>query len=124
MKVEKQVGYLFSLILLGISIYYYLINKNFNFFYLYSILSVVLFFITIKFSNLLIPFSKLWIGLGVLMGKLISPIIMFIIFFFIVTPIGFILKIFGKDILDLKISNKTTFWVDRKNEIGKMKNQF
>ena len=65
-------------------------------------------------SKILTPINKLWVKFGELLGKIISPIVMGVIFFVIVTPIGFLLKIFKKDILNLKIdNNQKSYWTKR-----------
>ena len=58
------------------------------------------------------------------LGKIISPIIMGIIFFFVVTPIGFIMRLLSKDILNLKYNNENSYWIKKTGPKSKMKNQF
>ena len=76
-------------------------------------------------SKLLTPLNKLWIKFGNLLGSIISPIIMAIIFFLVVTPTGILLRIFGKDLLNIKQkSNKNSYWIKKDKRISKMKQQF
>ena len=75
-------------------------------------------------SRILTPFNKIWIKFGVLLGNLISPIILGIIFFLIITPTSLIMKILGKNLLNLKKNNKSSYWVERPKIKSKMKNQF
>ncbi len=75
-------------------------------------------------SRILTPFNKIWFKFGVLLGNLISPIILGIIFFLIITPTSLIMKILGKNLLNLKKNNKSSYWVDRPKIKSKMKNQF
>ncbi len=75
-------------------------------------------------KNLLKPLNKIWYRIGILLGKLISPIVMFIIFFLIVTPIGFLMRIFGKDILGLKFNKNKTYWIIKEHDSNRMKDQF
>ena len=75
-------------------------------------------------SKLLTPLNKLWLKFGLYLGMLISPIILGIIFFVIVTPIGFIMKILGNDLLNLKFNNNKTYWIVKSSIKTKMKNQF
>ena len=75
-------------------------------------------------SRILTPFNKIWFKFGVLLGNLISPIILGIIFFLIITPTSLIMKILGKNLLNLKKNNKSSYWVERPKIKGKMKNQF
>ncbi len=74
--------------------------------------------------KLLSPFTKLWIKLGELIGKFISPIIIGIIFFFILTPIGLLMKMLKKDLLNLKFSKNETYWVKRKTKLNSMDKQY
>lgn len=76
-------------------------------------------------SKILIPLNKYWIKLGEILGKIIAPLVMLVIYFAIVTPIALLLKIFRKDILNLKLDEKTdTYWIQKKQDLGPMKNQF
>ena len=75
-------------------------------------------------SKILTPLNKLWFKFGILLGIFISPIIMGIIYFFVVTPTSLILKISGKDILNLKKNKDKTYWIDKKKYETNMKNQF
>ena len=75
-------------------------------------------------SRALTPLNKLWFKFGILLGNFVSPIIMGIIFFVIVTPTALIMKFLGKDLLNLKKSNKSTYWIERSKIKSKMKNQF
>ena len=87
----------------------------------FSILFLILGIIN---SKLLTPFKYLWIKLGEILGLIISPIIMSVIYFFIITPIGLFMRIIGKDILGLKFNNNKSYWVKRLSKINSMKRQF
>ena len=75
-------------------------------------------------SNILTPLKILWIKLGFFLGKIISPIILGFIFYFIVTPIALLLKIFRKDVLRLKKNKTSTYWIEKSKIKSEMKNQF
>ena len=75
-------------------------------------------------SNILSPLNKVWFKFGLLLGKIISPIVMGIIFFIVITPTSLLLKLFNKDILNLKRGKKKTYWIEKKGYKSKMKNQF
>ena len=75
-------------------------------------------------SNLLTPLNKLWFKFGLFLGKFVSPIVMGLIFFIVVTPTGLILKIFRKDVLRLKKNNEKSYWIEKNEPKSKMKNQF
>ena len=76
-------------------------------------------------SKILSPFNKAWIKLGEILGLIIAPIIMALVYFIILTPISLILRMFGKDLLGLKFLKKQdTYWIERKKKLGPMKKQF
>ena len=75
-------------------------------------------------SKLLTPLNILWFKFGVLLGKIVSPIVMGVIFFAVVTPTGFLMRILKKDLLNLKFTNKDTYWIKKNEPKSKMKNQF
>jgi hypothetical protein len=75
-------------------------------------------------SKLLSPLNKLWFKFGIFLGKIISPFVMGVIFFIIVTPIGFTMRILKKDLLKLKFNNKNSYWIEKSGPKSKMKNQF
>ena len=75
-------------------------------------------------SKFLTPLNILWFKFGLFLGKIVSPIVMGIIFFVVVTPIGVLMRMMNKDLLNLKFNNNKTYWI-KKNELkSKMKNQF
>ena len=86
-------------------------------------LSIIFLILGIFNSKLLTPLNKLWIKFGMFLGLIVSPIIMGIVFFLVVTPIGLFMRIMGKDLLRLK-SKKNTYWIDRDNIKSSMKKQF
>ena len=86
-------------------------------------LSIIFLILGIFNSKLLTPLNKLWIKFGMFLGLIVSPIVMGIVFFSVVTPIGFFMRIMGKDLLRLK-SKKNTYWIDRNNIKSSMKKQF
>ena len=99
---------------------------GFNIFDVQSIGSsrVIFLLLTLFNSKYLTPLNKLWFKIGLILGRFISPIVMGIIFFLVVTPIAIIMKILGKDILGIKKNNKKTYWVNKTGPKSKMKNQF
>ena len=87
------------------------------------IISLVFFIVTIIKPNLFTFLNKLWIKFGILLGKIISPIVMGLVFFFVVTPIGIFVKILKKDVMGLK-RGKSSYWITREDKIQSMKKQF
>ena len=89
------------------------------------IISFLFLFLGLFNSKILTPLNKLWFRFGLFLGKIISPIIMGLIFFLVVTPIGLLMRLFGKDILNLKLNKKkTSYWIEKVGPKSKMKNQF
>ena len=87
------------------------------------ILSLVILTITIIKPNLFTFLNKLWIQLGILLGKIISPTVMGLVFFFVVTPTGMLVRILKKDVMGLK-KEGSSYWIDRKDKLQSMKKQF
>ena len=85
--------------------------------------SLVFLIITIIRPNLFIFLNKLWIKFGILLGRIISPIVMGLVFFFVVTPIGVLVRILKKDVMGLK-RGASSYWINREDKIQSMKKQF
>ena len=119
---NRSFGIVFSIAFLLISLYPLINGENLRLWSL--IISIVFFVLGIINSNLLKPLNKLWFKFGLLLGKIISPIIMGIIFFLVVTPIGFIMKLLGKDLINLKFNKEKSYWIEKTGPKSKMKNQF
>ncbi len=120
---NKSFGIVFFLFFLIISLYpYFLNNSEIRIWSL--ILSFIFLILGLLNSSLLSPLNKIWFKFGIILGNIVSPIIMGLIFFIIVTPTALILKIFRKDILNLRKNNSVTYWIKRSGPKSKMKNQF
>ena len=87
------------------------------------VLSLVFLTITIIRPNLFTFLNRSWIQFGILLGKIISPIIMGLVFFFVVTPIGILVRILKKDVMGLK-RGASSYWIDREDKLQSMKKQF
>ena len=87
------------------------------------VLSLVFLLVTIINPNLLTFLNILWIQFGILLGKLISPIVMGFVFFFVLTPIGVLVRIFKKDVMGLK-RGASSYWINRDDKIQSMRKQF
>jgi hypothetical protein len=88
------------------------------------IISLIFLILGLLNSKILAPLNKLWFKFGIFLGKIISPLIMGIIFFLVVTPIGLIMRLLGKDVLNLKYNDNQSYWIERSGPKSKMKNQF
>ena len=88
------------------------------------IISVVFLFLGLLNSKILNPLNKLWFKFGIFLGKIISPLVMGIIFFLVVTPIGLLMRLLNKDLLNLRFNNNGSYWIEKTEPKSKMKNQF
>ena len=87
------------------------------------ILSFVFLILTIIKPNLFTFLNNLWTQFGIILGKIISPIVLGLVFFIVVTPIGFLVRIFKKDFMCLK-RGTSSYWINRENKLQSMKKQF
>jgi len=88
------------------------------------IVSIIFLILGLLNSSILSPLNKIWFKFGVLLGNFISPIVMGIIFFTVITPTSLIMKVFNKDLLNLKRNDKQSYWIQKSGIKSKMKNQF
>ena len=118
---NKSFGIVFFVFFFAVGLYPLINSEELRFWSL--ILSFVFLILGLINSSILTPLNLLWSKFGMLLGKYISPIIMAIIFFCVVTPTGLIMKILRKDLLNLKKKDKKSYWIERKSK-SEMKNQF
>ena len=88
------------------------------------ILSLIFFILGLLNSNILSPLNRIWFKFGIILGGIVSPIIMGLVFFLVVTPTSLILRLFKKDVLSLKKNDSMTYWIKKLDKKSKMKNQF
>ena len=119
---NKSFGIVFFIVFLLIALYPLINNGDLR---IWSFIIAIIFLILgLINSKVLTPLNKLWFKFGLLLGKVISPLIMGIIFFLVVTPTALIMRIIGKDLLNLKFNNKKSYWIEKTGPKSKMKNQF
>ena len=119
---NRSFGIVFFIVFLLISLYPLLKGNDLRIWSL--VISFIFLILGLINSKILIPLNRLWFKFGLLLGKFISPLIMGIIFFIVVTPIGIIMRLLKKDLLNLKYNKKQTYWIDKSGPKSKMKNQF
>jgi hypothetical protein len=119
---NKSFGILFFIVFLLIGIWPILKQGDIR--PIILIISFVFLILGLLNSNLLTPLNNGWIKFGEILGRIIAPIVMSLIFFTILTPIGIIVKVFGKDLLKTKLSKEKSYWIVREKNIGSMKRQF
>jgi hypothetical protein len=119
---NRSFGIVFFIFFLAIALYP-LINKESL--RIWSLLiSLIFLLLGLLNSKLLTSLNKLWVKFGILLGKIISPIVMGVIFFLVVTPIGLLMRILKKDLLNLEFNNDKSYWIKKSEPKSKMKNQF
>ena len=119
---NRSFGIVFFVVFLLIALYPVINNEEIRVWSL--IVSLIFLVLGLLNSKILNPLNQIWFKFGVFLGRIISPLIMAIIFFFVVTPIGLIMRTLGKDILNLRYNTKKTYWIEKTGPKSKMKNQF
>jgi hypothetical protein len=122
---NKQFGYFFGIIFGIVAAFFFGVDSLSQGF-VFGVISVLFFLITVIKADLLLPLNKLWMSFGLILGIIISPIILGLIFFGLFTPVAFMMRLFGRDELRLKIRGQGTYWYPRCMEINSssFKNQF
>ena len=119
---NRNFGIVFAIVFLIISLWPLFSQNEIRYWYL--ILSIIFLTLGLINSKLLLPLNKIWFKFGIFLGNFIAPIVMGIIYFFVVTPTGLIMRMLGKDLLNLKKSNKDSYWIKKNNSNSSLKNQF
>ena len=119
---NRSFGIVFFIVFILIAFYPLINQQEIR---IWSVLISLLFLILgIINSKILTPLNKVWFKFGIFLGKIISPIVMGLIFFLVVTPIAFLMRLLKRDILNLKFSKNNSYWIEKKEPKSKMKNQF
>ena len=119
---NKSFGIIFFIVFLIIAFWPLLNNAEIRVWSIF--VSLIFLLASLIKPKILSPLNYFWLKLGKFIGILVSPIVMAIIFFFVVTPVGFIMKILGKDLLNTKLKNKSSYWIERDKIMKTMKRQF
>tara|TARA_B100000401_G_scaffold428098_1_gene360339 strand:+ start:674 stop:1042 length:369 start_codon:yes stop_codon:yes gene_type:complete len=122
MSSNRSFGILFFIVFLGIGLWPLKNNNDPN--YIFLGLSSIFLILGIINSKLLYPLNKVWVKFGEILGMIIAPIVMGLIYFIILTPISLLVRLFGKDLLKLKKNKSSTYWIKREKNIGNMDKQF
>ena len=119
---NRSFGIVFFIFFLIVSIFPLFKDGNIR---IWSLIVALIFLISGLLNfRILSPLNKIWFKFGILLGSFISPIIMGIVFFVIVTPTALVMKVLGKNLLNLKRKNKKTYWIEKTGPKSKMENQF
>ena len=120
---NRSFGIVFFIVFFIIALYPLIKDGDIRYWSL--IVSLIFLILGLLNSKILTPLNKLWFKFGILLGRIVSPIIMGLIFFLVVTPIALIMRIIGKDLLNLKFNKKDkSYWIEKVGPKSKMKNQF
>ena len=119
---NRSFGIVFASVFLIITLYPLLNNENIRAWAL--IISLIFLILGLLNSSLLTPLNKIWFKFGILLSKIFSPIIMGVIFFLVVSPIGIFMRILGKDLLNLKFNKSSSYWIKKDDTKTSMRKQF
>ena len=120
---EKSFGLIFSIVFLIVSLYPLINSEGFRIWAL--VVSTIFFLLAFVAPHILVLPNKLWFKFGLLLGSIIAPIVMAMVYFITVLPTGIIMRLLGKDLLKQKLDNNAkSYWIERKQPMGSMKNQF
>tara|TARA_B100000900_G_scaffold401477_1_gene406207 strand:+ start:71 stop:454 length:384 start_codon:yes stop_codon:yes gene_type:complete len=119
---NRSFGIVFFILFLIIATYPLINNGEIRLWSLF--ISIIFLILGVLNSKILSPLNKLWFKFGIFLGKFVSPIIMGVIFFLVVTPIGYFMRLLGKDLLNLKYNKGNSYWIEKNGPKSKMKNQF
>ncbi len=120
---NKSFGLLFFIVFLIIAFWPLLNNNSPNI--LFLILAIFFLILGLINSRILTPFNKAWIKFGEVLGSVVAPLVMVAIYFIVLTPLSFLIRIFGKDLLKLKFDKKiNSYWIEKEKKLGSMDKQF
>ena len=120
---NRSFGILFFLVFLGFGLWPLTKEMSPNIYLI--IISVIFLILALLNSKLLSPLNNLWIKFGEILGKVIAPIVMAVVYFLILTPISLLVRLFGKDLIKMKFNNNIkSYWIKRKKHLGTMDKQF
>ena len=120
---EKSFGVVFSIVFLIVALYPLINSESLRIWAL--VVSIIFFLLAFLAPKILVLPNKLWFKFGLLVGSIVAPIVMTLIYFVTVLPTGLIMRLLGKDLLKQKLDkNAKSYWVKRSEPMGSMKNQF
>ena len=123
MSSNRSLGLLFFIVFLAISLWPLKSQEDLRLWAF--ILALIFFVLGILNSKFLTPLNKLWMKFGIFLGSIVSPFVMGVVFFMVVTPVGLIMRSLGKDLLRINKSKfVSTYWISREKQNNTMKRQF
>jgi len=120
---EKSFGVVFSIVFLIVALYPLITSAGLRIWAL--VVSIIFFLLAFLAPKILVLPNKLWFKFGLLIGSIVAPIVIILVYFVTVVPTGLIMRLLGKDLLKQKLDkNAKSYWIERKEPMGSMKNQF
>ena len=120
---EKSFGVVFSIVFLIVSLYPLINSESLRIWAL--VVSIIFFLLAFLAPKILVLPNKLWFNFGLLIGSIVAPIVIILVYFVTVVPTGLIMRLLGKDLLKQKLDkNAKSYWIEREEPMGSMKNQF
>ena len=109
---NRKFGFFFTFVFVMLAAYFYY-SANVSWAYVFSVAAMIFLLLTLIKSDALLPLNKLWMRFGLLLGMMVSPIVIGIIFFGLFTPIAILMRLSGRDELRLKFAQKASHWISR-----------
>ena len=113
---NRKFGFFFTFVF-AVAAAYFFNSTNMIWAYIFAIASLIFLVVTVAKADILLPLNKLWMRFGLLLGMIVSPIVLGIIFFGLFTPIAFFMRLSGRDELRLKLSKKASHWISRSDTL-------
>jgi hypothetical protein len=113
---NRKFGFFFTFVFAVVAAYFYY-SSNVSWAYVFIGAASIFLLVTLIKSDALLPLNKLWMRFGLLLGMIVSPIVLGIIFFGLFTPIAVLMRLSGRDELRLKFSHKVSHWITRSEPI-------
>ena len=110
---ERRFGLTFAIALAGLAVYGIIRHRSRSVYIVCAAASIVFALFTLIAPRALAPLNKLWFYFGELLGKIVSPVVLGIIFFGILAPLSALLRLLGRDELQLKRPAGKSYWIDR-----------
>tara|TARA_B100000242_G_scaffold277381_1_gene234000 strand:- start:699 stop:1079 length:381 start_codon:yes stop_codon:yes gene_type:complete len=120
---NRSFGILFFLVFLGFGLWPLTKEMSPNIYLV--LISIIFLILGLLNSKMLSPLNNIWIKFGEILGKIIAPLVMALVYFLILTPISLLVRAFGKDLLGLKyVKQQNSYWIKRTKNVGTMDKQF
>jgi len=110
---NKKFGFFFAAVFLVATTYFYINNASYSVVSTLGVVGLSFLVATLVNPDVLLPLNRLWMRFGLLLGMIISPVVMGIIFFGLFTPMSLTMRLFRRDELRLRFKNKKTHWILR-----------